>query len=228
MDKAIYINDLIHRFPGFQFSETTKGDLILVSFLDASEIIVSSSTNLNILDAYRTIRQDVLNRVAPVFLSTTDQRDNLIDVERGTIIFNLTTIRNEIFDGADWIGAGGEMGGVVHFKSATVTTMDNAPTIIKSLPLDEEFAFLVTAEIIGETIDHDDVAGFIIQCTAKRISGGSAEIIGNVTTAHSGKDTGASSWDATFVVSGNNLNVVVQGQISDTIVWKTDTQYLKF
>lgn len=228
MDKAIYINDLINRFPGFQFSETTNNDLITVSFLDASEIEVSSSENLDILDAYKTIRLDVLDGQRFFFLSTTDQRDALINPDTGLSILNITTKRIEIFNGVEWVSAGGEMGGVVHFKPAMVTTTNNDQTVIKSLPLDEEFTYLVTAEIIGETSDHNDVAGFIIQCVAKRISGGSAEIVGSVTTVHSGKDTGANPWDATFDVSGNDLNIVVQGQASETINWEVDPKYLKF
>ena len=85
---------------------------------------------------------------------------------------------------------------------------------------------MFTAEVMGEVTDHTIVAGFVMECTARRLTG-SAEIVGGTTITHSGKDSGASSWNATFTVSGNDVRVSVTGSNSSAVSWIVDLNYLK-
>lgn len=108
MDHNILINDLLHRFPGYSFVETNVGDMFNVEFKDASLVVVSEYLRMSYVDCYHAIRNDVLNNFNPVYLSTTIQRDLLVDVKKGILILNLTTNRNEYFNSIGWISSAGE------------------------------------------------------------------------------------------------------------------------
>lgn len=112
-DKNLYINDLKHRFSGYTFVETSPGvdeSIYHVSFLDGSSVEVSAGTGLNFLDCYRKIREDVLNAETPAYLTTTTERDSL-SVDDGTVLYNITTSRNECYDGSSWTSSGGTTSG---------------------------------------------------------------------------------------------------------------------
>jgi len=227
-DKNIYINDLIHRFPGHTFTEVVVGDLTKVTLKDPGSVTIAEQMHLSVLDAYRSIREDLLKAETPSFISTTSQRDALVAVDRGTEILNITVLQNQIFTGSIWLSVGGETGGIVHLPLSTVQTPDNTETVAHTLPLDDDAVYLTTAEIIGEKSDHSVVAGFIIECTAKRNGGSAASIEGGTTITHMGKGTGAASWSVDFTVSGNDLRVSVTGQNAMTINWEASVHYLKF
>lgn len=226
--KDLYINDLLNRFSGYSFTESTTGSLSTVSFLDGSSTEVSAATARELIDAYRAIRLDILNGESPIFLSSTTERDALTNVDAGATIYNTDVDEDETYNGTSWVSAGGETGGIVHLAISTVQTTDNTQTSIGSFTLAEENAYLFTAEVIGETVDHAVVAGFILECTAKRITGGSAVIVGSITITHSGKDSSASSWGASFTVSGNDISVAVTGQNGTTVEWESSLNYLIF
>jgi len=107
MNKDIYINDLKHRFPGYSFTETPKGDLVTVAFLDDQQIEQAAATNESLMDAYRTIRRSMLEGEDPVFLSSTSERNKLNDVIEGIIIYNTNKRRNESFGNAKWENSAG-------------------------------------------------------------------------------------------------------------------------
>lgn len=228
MDKAIYINDLVHRYSGHTFTETTVGSLTKVEFKDSGSVLVKRKTNLDVIDAYRAIRQDLLESEDPLFLSTTTERDALTDVDTGTTIYNISNSDDETYNGTSWVSAGGETGGIIHLAASTVQTTDNTETSVNTFTLTEDKAYLFKAEILAETSDHATVGGFVIECTAKRETGGSAVIVNGITIIHDGKDTGASPWSVTFTVSGNDLRVSVTGQISTTIDWCSSLNYIIF
>ncbi len=83
-DKNLYINDLIHRFPAHTFTETAEGDLTRVDFLDGGMAVVASAKTLDVVDAYRQIRADVLDGSEPLFLQTAAERDALTNIDAGT------------------------------------------------------------------------------------------------------------------------------------------------
>ena len=226
-DKNLYANDLIHRFASHTFTETTVDSETKVEFKNASSVLIANKKNLNAIDAYRAIRLDLLGDERPIFLMTTTERDALSPIDNGTFICNITKGVNESYDGTAWNSAIGELGGVVHVSTGLVTTTDNTQTTVKSITLEEGKAYLLTAEIIGELADLSTVAGFTEHCTAKRVTGGSAVVVGS-TSVHAGKDTGASSWSVAFTVSGNDFRVSVTGQNATTINWEADLNYLKF
>ena len=106
MDKNLYINDLIARNPGYTFTETLSGSLYTVSSKNVSAV-VAEVVGLTLIDAYRKIRLDILNGARPVFLSTTAQRDALINVSKSRLIDNITLGHLELYTGAAWINAAG-------------------------------------------------------------------------------------------------------------------------
>jgi len=107
MDKDIYANDLLHRFPGYSFTETVIGDLVTVAFLNVQEVELAAARTELTVDAYRTIRRDVLGGEIPVFLSSTSERNLLSNLSKGVVIFNTNKQRIEAFDGSDWLSSSG-------------------------------------------------------------------------------------------------------------------------
>lgn len=111
-DKNIYINDLIHRYAGHTFTETTSNDEILVQFKNASSVLIAQAraqSSLVLVSAYQKIRNQLLKGENPVFLSNTIQRNALVGVTNGTAIYNLTigTGRNESYNGTAWESVAG-------------------------------------------------------------------------------------------------------------------------
>lgn len=220
--------DLTNRFSPTTLTDAVVGDGYVATAV-ISSVTTKSAWRMSQWDAYLDLRQILLNgeeRPLPEITST--QRDTLTDVTAGTEIFNVTTDKTEVWTGSIWVASGGEQGGIIHFPAATITTTDNTETVLKAVPLEENTTYLFTAEIIGELADHSVVLGAIIECTAKRVTGGSAVIVGNVSIAHTGKDSGAASWSADFTVSGNDLRIVVKGGNAVTVNWEADINYLKF
>ncbi len=101
-DKLLYANDIIHRFASHTFTETTVNSETLVEFKNAGSTLIARSQKLSIIDAYRSIRSDLLSGETVLFLSTTTERDALTGINTGTIIDNITVGRNEIFNGTSW------------------------------------------------------------------------------------------------------------------------------
>ena len=108
MNKDIYINDMLHRYPGYHFEETINNDLIKVRFKNDIEFELAAATKIELIDAYRAIRLDILNAEKPAFLSSTVERDALTDVDEGIIIFNIDTLGNQSYSGAAWVSVAGE------------------------------------------------------------------------------------------------------------------------
>jgi len=106
-NKNLYINDLIHRYPNHTFTETTIGSLTKVQFKTTSSVIISKAKNIAVIDAYRSIRLDLLGAEVPLFLSTTIERDALTSIDIGTTIYNITTNEDETYNGTSWVAAGG-------------------------------------------------------------------------------------------------------------------------
>lgn len=102
IDKNLYINDLLHRFPGHTFEEIPESDFTRVNFRDADSNLVWSTKNLEVIDAYRNIRSNLLDALEPMFLSSTEERDALADTEMGLPIFNLFIDSIDSFNGANW------------------------------------------------------------------------------------------------------------------------------
>lgn len=221
-------HDITNRFSPTSLTDVAEGDGFVATAVIAGVTTVSG-WKMSDWDAYLDLREKLLNgEVRPLPEITSPQRDTLTDVSPGTEIFNVTTDKTEVWTGSIWVASGGEQGGIIHFPAATIITTDNTETVLTKVTLEENTAYLVTAEVIGELTDHSVVLGAIIECTAKRVTGGSALIVGNVSIAHTGKDSGAASWSTDFTVSGNDLRLVVKGGNAVTVNWEADLNYLKF
>jgi len=101
-DKNLYANDLIHRYASHTFTETTVGSMTKVEFKNAGSVVIGESQNLSVIDAYRTIRNELLEDERPLFLSTTTQRDALTNIDTAVHIHNITVGRDEVYDGTKW------------------------------------------------------------------------------------------------------------------------------
>lgn len=103
MDKNFYINDLKARYSGHTFTETVTGSLTQVEFKNGS--VVSSKSTMDIVDAYRNIRETMLGPVKPLFLSTTTERDALTMTafDAGIQILNTTAGAVQTYNGSSWV-----------------------------------------------------------------------------------------------------------------------------
>jgi len=104
-DKNLYANDLIHRYASHTFTETTVNSQTKVDFKNGSSVLIRSSQKLDVVDAYRAIRKDLLDTEKLPFRSTTTQSTSLsLDAsDIGTVIDNITVGRFERWDGTKWI-----------------------------------------------------------------------------------------------------------------------------
>ncbi|MEE9367035.1 MAG: hypothetical protein V3W44_10135 [Dehalococcoidales bacterium] len=107
MDKNIYINDLMHRYASHTFTETTVGSMTNVAFKDSGSDTVGEATKLLAIDAYHSIRLDLLGGETPAFVMTTTEQAALSSVDQATPAYNITTGRSETYTGSAWIGAAG-------------------------------------------------------------------------------------------------------------------------
>ena len=103
MNKDIYENDLIHRFPGYTFSETPVQSQTLVEFKDGGSVTQAQAQTLVLVDAYHNIFLQMLEgHAVPAYLSTSSERDALTDVDDGTIILNIDTSEMECVNADVW------------------------------------------------------------------------------------------------------------------------------
>jgi hypothetical protein len=104
---------------------------------------------------------------------------------------------------------------------ATVSTGNAAQTTLLAYALATGTTYSVRAVVTArESISGSSRAMFVVKALAYRESGGA--VIEGTTPYQVEKvqSTGASTWDATATVSGNNLNIAVTGAASTTIHWK--------
>lgn len=97
----LYADDLINRNPGFTFLETPVGSMTLVEFRDGGLAVVASSQKLDVNDAYRNIRGDILGDLSILPIISESQRDALSGIENGQMIYN-TDGAGEILIAGTW------------------------------------------------------------------------------------------------------------------------------
>lgn len=99
--KELNRDDLLNRFVSHTFTETTIGDLTLVEFKDAGDVVIGAAKKLDVNDAYRNIREDLVGDATVYNTITEIQRDALTSVETGTMISN-TDGTCEVYNGVSW------------------------------------------------------------------------------------------------------------------------------
>jgi len=120
------------------------------------------------------------------------------------------------------IGQNGKASGKIIDSSTETTTTDATPTSAARIVLDDENTYIVKAYVSGVKDDGTDRASYEVIATVYRTGAGTATLQGGVTVVHSQESNAA--WDATLVVSGNDIQVQVTGVAGTTIVWGTVMQ----
>lgn len=105
--------------------------------------------------------------------------------------------------------------GFVETTDATVTTMT-------TVSLDDNSTYQIVADVVvrrtgGASGSAGDGASYRIIGTFRRVSAGSATLIGLLTADHSAESQ--SGWDATLTVSGNDVLLRVTGAAGNNLSW---------
>lgn len=229
-DYKLWYNDISNRFSPTSLSHESKGSGYIAS-ATISGTTTKSSWKMSLWDAYFNLRNILLKlnkydaaRILPEL--TNIQIATLSGITDGTVILNKTLERQEICYNSAFISTAG-VGGTTYMPADTLTTTNKTQTTLTTKTIEENSVYLVTAKVLGTHLDHSVVFGTFMECLVKRVTGGSAVIVG-YNTFNSAKDSGASSWGVEFTVSGNNLHVSVTGAVSTTITWECDFNYLKY
>jgi len=99
-----YRDDLLNRFVSHTFTETTIQSMTLVEFKDAGDAVIGSSLKLDLVGAYRSIREDLVALRSEVMIVVTEaQRDAWTGTpfDGEGPIFN-TDGAAECYDGTAW------------------------------------------------------------------------------------------------------------------------------
>lgn len=102
-------------------------------------------------------------------------------------------------------------------SEANVTTTDATPTTIATIPIPDNTALMVIADIVARRTNAPDRACYIRRVLVYREAGGSATIQGTINTEFTRESD--TTYNATFQVSGNNLLIVVTGRAAHTVNW---------
>lgn len=116
-DKDLYIDDLINRFPGHTFTETITGALTKVEFKDGGSTVIFEATRMDVFDAYKNIRENLVGDSNILFLVTPTQRDALINTITGRPVWNDNQLITEVWDGVEWMNTAGSSVGSNTFGS---------------------------------------------------------------------------------------------------------------
>jgi len=100
-----YRDDLLNRYPGYSFVETVIDSMTQVEFQDGGLTTIATATQLALLDAYRSIRQDLVGLRSEIMITVTEiQRDAWTGTpaDGEGPIFN-TDGACELYDGTSWV-----------------------------------------------------------------------------------------------------------------------------
>ena len=99
--KELNRDDLLNRYASHTFTETTVGSMTLVEFKDVGDALIGAAQKIDINDAYRSIREELVGDATVLIVIDEDQRDAQTSPETGTLILN-TDGSVEIYTGSDW------------------------------------------------------------------------------------------------------------------------------
>ena len=225
MNKDIYVNDLLHRYSGYSFVETVIGSMTQVEFQDGGSSTVAEATTLVLVDAYRNIRQQMLEgSQIPCFISTTAERDALTGVDNGTIILNDDSYAMECVDDDVWYPSAGTTTWNTRART-TVQTTDATATQIDTFDLDDDEVYMVQISVVGIENDATDRCGTIQSAVIYREGGGGATILGSIATMLS--EFSDNGWAVDITVSGNAVRATVTGEAATTIDWNCSMQFIE-
>lgn len=105
------------------------------------------------------------------------------------------------------------------FTTATVTTTDNVLTTIETVAISDNSAVLLEVSYIGFRTDATGGrAGYRREAVIYREAAGSATFQGSINTGFTRESV--PQYNATMIVSGNNVLIQVAGQTGHTVNWK--------
>lgn len=105
------------------------------------------------------------------------------------------------------------------------TTNNNTPTNALTLALADNSAYTLNFEIIGTVVSDGYVYRRISQANYHRINGGNAVLENTIIDSLAYASTGGITWDASFGLATNNLNLTLTGATGKTINWQIIINY---
>lgn len=111
------------------------------------------------------------------------------------------------------------------YKAVGQTT-DASPTVICTIPLDNDSVYSVETRIIGRNPANGYCAGFWIRTTYKRHGGEGPPLVASHDKI-SQKDSGATDCTGSASPSGNNIAITVSGIAATTFNWSTVVRLFK-
>jgi len=123
------------------------------------------------------------------------------------------------------LGNSASYGGGQTSDVTTVQTADATVTTLGTLALEEDKAYIVTAEIIAEetTAPSADRAAYSFKGLFYRVNAGAAVQEGATSVLL--EEESDAAWDCDFDVNANNVRVRVTGAVATTINWKVVLTY---
>jgi len=100
---------------------------------------------------------------------------------------------------------------------ANVSTTNDTQTTIATVPIPDDTAVFLIANVVGRRTNGADRACYIRRLLVYRESGGAPAFQGTINTEFTRES--ATLWNATFVVSGNNILIQVKGRVGDDVNW---------
>lgn len=100
--KDLYAADLINKHSGHTFTETTIGDMSQVEFKDGSSVVVAQSKKNTLDDAYKAIRNSILDGNGVIPQSTAVQRTAMANIMEGARTWDLDTSAILVFESGSW------------------------------------------------------------------------------------------------------------------------------
>lgn len=103
-------------------------------------------------------------------------------------------------------------------------TTDATVTTLATLPLTDNRTIQIVADVVarrtgGSAGTAGDGASYRLIGTFRRVSAGSATLIGSVTAVHTAESQGA--WDCTLTASGNDVLLRITGATNNNMTWRS-------
>lgn len=115
--------------------------------------------------------------------------------------------------------------GAADFIAASLTTTDDAWTILDSIEVAEGESLLITAHVAG-VAQNNAAAGYGRSALVRRLTGGNVELIGSVSEDFTEETAAVTGWDCTIDVdtATQTVRVKVKGQLDYDEAGDTENQ----
>lgn len=100
--KELYRDDLLNRYANHTFTETVVQSMTLVEFKNGSNVVIAQCKKLDVDDAYKNIRFNLVGNNDVIPILTTTQRDALTGIDKGQLLYDITTGFLQTYSGSAW------------------------------------------------------------------------------------------------------------------------------